>query len=406
MDGLQEAETLLQNRQYAAAEEKLKVAVTVFPRNPQAWFDLGFAQSHQAKTQDAIASYRKAVELAPKWFEAHLNLGVALATSSNPVAAEPVLRQATELTPLTGGDRARGAAWLALAEVTEQIGANPKNAALAYDKAIDFKVGGQELLLKAGMLLQKAGDAAGAEAHFQKAAEAGDSAGMVQLIKLLASQQRYSDAETWLGKYVAQNPQDANARLEYSRLLASQDKKTEAIAALQAAKQPYPATVARELAELYLANKQYKDAEALLRPLVETNSPNGNGKAGQAQGKPDPQLVYELGLALLYQLKYSDAEALLLRAVQLKPDLVEAYVHLADAARENQHYEFSNKALDEYVRRAGETPKAFFIRATNYDHLKMYKLAAENYKRFLETAGGKYPDQEFQARHRLKAIEH
>jgi hypothetical protein len=35
----------------------------------------------------------------------------------------------------------------------------------------------------------------------------------------------------------------------------------------------------------------------------------------------------------------------------------------------------------------------------------MYKPAAENYKLFLAAAGGKYPDQEFQARHRLKAIQ-
>jgi hypothetical protein len=34
----------------------------------------------------------------------------------------------------------------------------------------------------------------------------------------------------------------------------------------------------------------------------------------------------------------------------------------------------------------------------------MYKPAAANYKLFLEVAGGKFPDQEFQARHRLKAI--
>lgn len=396
-DGLQEAETLLKNQQYAAAEEKLKLAVTVYPTNPQAWFDLGFAQSHQMKTQDAVAAYQKAVEFAPKWFEAHLNLGVALGKSGNAAAAVPVLRQATELTPLSGGDQARGAAWLALAEVTEQAGNDSEAAALAYDKAVDFKAGGPELQVKAGTLLQKAGDTAGAEAHFRKAAEAGDSAGMVHLVKLLGSQQRYADAETWLGKYVAQNPQDANARLEYSRLLASENKKAEAIAALQGGKQPYPPDVARELAELYLANKQYKDAEALLRPLLET---------APAPRQMDPQIYYDLGLALLFQLKYADAEALLLRCVQLKPDLVEAYVHLADAARENQHYEFSNKALDEYVRRAGETPRTYFIRATNYDHLKMYKLAADNYKRFLEVAGGKYPDQEFQARHRLKAIEH
>jgi tetratricopeptide (TPR) repeat protein len=400
-DGLQEAETLLRNQQYAAAEEKLKLALVTYPKVPQAWFDLGFAQSHQHKTQDAITSYRKAVELAPKWFEAQLNLGVALFKSGNAAAAEPVLRLATELTPLSGGDEARGSAWLALAEVREQMGAAAKDTAAAYDQAFSLEAGGPELLVKSGLLLANANDAAGAEAHFQKAAEAGDSGGMVQLVKLLVRQQRYADAENWLGKYVAQNPDDATARVEYSRLLASENKKAEAIAALQSVKQPYPKDVAIELAELYLANKQYKDAESLLRPLLEANAASGQ----PSPTKPDAQLVYDLGLALLYQLKYSEAETMLLQALRLKPDLTEGYVHLADAARESQHYELSIKAIDEYVRRAGETPKTYFIRATNYDHLKMYKPAVENYKHFLEVSGGKYPDQEFQARHRLKAIQ-
>jgi protein-tyrosine phosphatase len=40
-----------------------------------------------------------------------------------------------------------------------------------------------------------------------------------------------------------------------------------------------------------------------------------------------------------------------------------------------------------------------------YDHLRDYKQAAENYHKFLEAARGAYPDQEWQARHRLIAIE-
>ena len=34
-----------------------------------------------------------------------------------------------------------------------------------------------------------------------------------------------------------------------------------------------------------------------------------------------------------------------------------------------------------------------------------YKQAAVDYHLFLDSAGGKYPDQEWQARHRLIAIE-
>jgi len=53
---------------------------------------------------------------------------------------------------------------------------------------------------------------------------------------------------------------------------------------------------------------------------------------------------------------------------------------------------------------AGNSRHAF-LRATAYDSLRLYKPAATNYKLFLAAAAGKFPDQEFQARHRLKAIE-
>src|SRR5215470_16788962 len=75
-DPLQEAEDLLQKQQYAPAEDKLQPLMAAQAKNPQAWFDLGFAQSHQGKTKEAVAAYQKAVDLAPDWFEAHLNLGL------------------------------------------------------------------------------------------------------------------------------------------------------------------------------------------------------------------------------------------------------------------------------------------------------------------------------------------
>jgi hypothetical protein len=45
------------------------------------------------------------------------------------------------------------------------------------------------------------------------------------------------------------------------------------------------------------------------------------------------------------------------------------------------------------------------MRASAYDHLRDFKQAAANYHLFLNTASGKYPDQEWQAKHRLIAIE-
>jgi tetratricopeptide (TPR) repeat protein len=119
----------------------------------------------------------------------------------------------------------------------------------------------------------------------------------------------------------------------------------------------------------------------------------------------DAQLHAGLGVSLLYQLKYADAEQQLLQAVKLKPDYAEAYDSLADAARENKHYALAIRALDARGRFLPENPKTYFNRASSYDHLRITKEAIANYKKFLEVAGGKYPDQEFQARHRLKALQ-
>ena len=148
----------------------------------------------------------------------------------------------------------------------------------------------------------------------------------------------------------------------------------------------------RELAQLYLQNKQYALAAPLYQHLLSTNP-------------SDPQLHAGLGVSLLYQLKYAEAEQQLLQAVKLKPDYAEAYDSLADAARENKHYALAIKALDARARFMPEDAKTFFNRASCYDHLRMIKEAIANYKSFLEAAKGKYPDQEFQARHRLKALQ-
>jgi tetratricopeptide (TPR) repeat protein len=106
----------------------------------------------------------------------------------------------------------------------------------------------------------------------------------------------------------------------------------------------------------------------------------------------------------MHQQKYPEAQTVLLKAVQLKPDLVEAYFDLGYAAEQNKNYELTIRALDARAKLQPENPATLFLRATAYDNLRMYKPAAQNYKLFLATAAGKYPDQEFQARHRLKAI--
>jgi len=124
-----------------------------------------------------------------------------------------------------------------------------------------------------------------------------------------------------------------------------------------------------------------------------------------AENPRDAEAHHGLGVVLMKEKKFAAAEQELLTAVKLKPDYGEAYGDLAVAANENKDYELAIKAADARAKYLPEIPVSYFLRATAYDHLRAYKQAAENYHRFLEVAHGEYPDQEWQARHRLIAIE-
>ena len=143
---------------------------------------------------------------------------------------------------------------------------------------------------------------------------------------------------------------------------------------------------------LYINAKKYDLAEAQYRSLLAAK-PN------------DPDLRYGLGRAFLMQRKFPEAAAGAAGCARTQARHGAAYGDLAAAANENKNYELVIKALDARAKLVPELPIGYFLRATAYDHLRQYKPAAENYHRFLETAGGNYPDQEWQARHRLIAIE-
>jgi tetratricopeptide (TPR) repeat protein len=389
-DVLKDAESLLQKRQYSQAEEKLQALIATQSENPQAWFDLGFAQSHLGKSAEAIAAYKKATQLDPKWFEAQQNLGLALAKSGDLTAAASALKIAVTLKPTVGGQQSLAAAWISLAQVTED--SEPQDSLAAYQKASELDPTNSDAQLGAARMAQRSGNSAAAEQQYLRLAEAGNNDSIEQLIALYLKQKRFADAESWLRKYMSANPQNAAAQLQLGKLLAAEGKSQEAISTLEPVYKASPdPKIAGFLASLYLEAKQYPAAASLLRGLI-------------AQNPNDPQLYLDYGTALMHQLKYVEAQTVLLKAVQLKPDLVEAYFDLGYAAEQNKNYDLTIRALDARAKLQPETPATLFLRATAYDNLRMYKLAAENYKLFLAAAGGKFPDQEFQARHRLKAI--
>ena len=148
----------------------------------------------------------------------------------------------------------------------------------------------------------------------------------------------------------------------------------------------------RDLADLYATAGKNDLAEAAYRALVAAH-PN------------DAELHRQPGQSSVAAEEVAEAQQEFLTTVKLKPDFGEAYGDLAFAASDNKDYALVIRALDARAKLLPETPITYFLRASAYDHLRDLKKAAANYHLFLNTRQGKYPDQEWQAKHRLIAIE-
>ncbi len=399
-----QAEDAIQKNDFTGAETLLKKALDKDPKNYQAWFDLGFVLNRLGRVEDSIHAYRQSVAAKPDVFESNLNLGLMLVRGNNP-EAERFLRAATGLKPTAHVEEGQARAWLALAHLLENT--KPGDALAAYREASELTPKDPEPHLSAGLLHERQKEFSAAEAEYKLVLtldphstdphgnDPSTTEAAIGLTNIYMKSGRLGEAEPLLRRLATERPNDAGIHLQLGRVLAAQDKKDDAIAELQTAVKlaPADADAQRDLADLYASSGKNDLAEAAYRALV------------TAQPK-DPELHRELGKALLLQKKFPEAQEEFLTAVRLKRDWPDVYVDLAFAASENKNYELAVRALNGRSMLNPEMPAiCFFLRASAYDHLRDYKQAAVDYHHFLDVAKGKYPDQEWQATHRLIAIE-
>jgi tetratricopeptide (TPR) repeat protein len=197
-----------------------------------------------------------------------------------------------------------------------------------------------------------------------------------------------------LRRLVELEPNNAKAHAELGRGLVDAGLAQQGLDEMEAALKlaPEEASIQDAAADVFAKLGKQNKAQALYQALV-------------AQHPDDARLHDALGKTYLRQRNFAAAQQEFMEAVKLKPDFGEAYGDLGFAADEGNDFERAIWALDARARFLPEVPVTFFVRASAYDHLRDYKRAAENYHRFLDVAGGKYPDQEWQARHRLLVIE-
>jgi tetratricopeptide (TPR) repeat protein len=390
---LAQAEEAIQKNDFTTAESLLKKAIRRDPKNYQAWFDLGFVYNRLRRTEESIHAYRQSVAAKPDVFESNLNLGLMLARSNSP-EAEQFLRAAAKLKPTDHVEEGQARAWLSLGHLLENT--KPDDALDAYQRAAALTPKDPEPHLSAGLLRERRKDFPGAEVEYKQVLvlDPHSSEAVIGLTNIYMKSGRVAEAEPLLRQLATDRPDDAGLHLQLGRVLAAQGKKAEAIPEIQAALKlsPNDSEAQRDLAELQTQSANLPDAEKTYRDLLKS-TPN------------DAELHHSLGEILLKQRHFPEAELEFRAAIKLKPDFGAAYGSLAIAASENQNYPLAIKAMEVRDKLLPPTAVGYFLRATAYDHLRDFKQASVYYHLFLDAAKGQYPDQEWQARHRLIAIE-
>jgi tetratricopeptide (TPR) repeat protein len=390
---LTQAETAIEKGDYATAEPLLRKLLDRDPASYAGWFDLGFVDNALGKVDDSIAAYRKSVAAKSDVFESNLNLGLQLAKTGQH-DAETFLRAATQLKPARNPAEGQYRAWLSLAQIIAK--SKPEDALTAYQRAATLQPKESEPHLSAGHLLEEENRFTEAEREYKQALtlDSGSTDAVIGLANIYMRGRQFPAAEHYLRKLLVERGDSAPVHIQLGRVLAAEGKTDAAIAELQAGLKLAPGDDAaqREVADLYAAAGKNDLAEAAYRTLLVAHP-------------GDAELHHGLGKALMWQKKSPEAQREFLITVKLKPDLAVSYYDLAFAANDNKDYPLVIRTLDVRAKLLPETPMTYFLRASAYDHLRDFKKAATNFHLFLNVAKGKYPDQEWQATHRLLAIE-
>jgi Tfp pilus assembly protein PilF len=400
---LTQANEALEKHDYPAALKILTGLAEKNPNNAQILYNLALTQDALAESPSQIAeaeiTYRKSIAADPNYFDPHLALGLLLARNGKLTLAHTELLQATTLNTDNAALKAR--AYRALARI-DQAG-NPSAASAELLQALKISPETPEDILLSGELAEASGDTAASEAAYRRllAADPQNHDATAALTHLLLHQQKPDQAEAILTAALAKDPNNPALNVQLVSLYEKQDKPEQALPIAEKLHQENPEDLAttRLLAHLYARNQQYDKALPLYTTLT-------------AASPQDPTLLDDNADALIHLKRYAEAQTLLQRAVAKpdafpsKEDLGNAASHLAFAASANNDPKATLQALSLRATVLPNSPSSLFLEATARDKLHQNKQATDLYKQFLSVANGKFPDEEWEARHRLIALEH
>jgi tetratricopeptide (TPR) repeat protein len=394
-----EAIAALDKQDYPTALKLLTALAAKKPNDPHILYDLASTQDALDQASPAEATYRQAIAADPNFLEPHVALGLLLARNGKLADARTELEKSTTLPVENALLKAR--AYRALARIDQH--ARPADASNELLAALKLSPETPDDILLTGELAEASNDLPAAEAAYRRilSADPQNSSAIAALIHVLLRQNKTADAETLLNAALAKSPDDPTLNAQLATLYQTQNKTAEAIPILEKLHSSHPqhANLTRLLARLYSRNGQYDKADPLYADLIASSS-------------PDPTLLDDRADALIHLRNFAEAENLLKRALAqpdsfpTKEDLGIAASHLAFAASENNDPNTTLQALSIRGTFLPQSPSALFLAATAHDKLHHTKQAQDLYRQFLSVANGKFPDEEWEARHRLVTLEH
>jgi len=394
---LQQAAVALENQDYAGAAQVLEEYLSGNAEDFRAEFNLAYAYSMMGRRADAISHYKNVTARQPEIVPARLNLGILLVEDGQAAEAVEHLQFAAEKQP---GDF-RAAVYLARALAGS--GRIPE-ARESYAKALELEPDDADANESYARLLVES-DPALAEIYLRRVLDLDSRRDGARLLLATVLEARAAQGADTLGEaaelyrnYLEAHPRTAESnslRVRLGQIYWAQQKAAEAVAQWEAA---------------WTAGDSSEQLERLLLDAYLKGPEPQKGKAEElvdrmlSQNETDAELWMLAGRLRLEKREYEQAGARFLRAAQLRPDWAEAHVNLASTLFLMKQYEPVLRVLAKVAELGADTAGTHFLRAVSHDNLHHQEEAVENYERFLALDGGNNPDQEFQARQRVRII--
>ena len=398
----------LQKQDFATAQRLLIALTRANPKDPRLFFDLGLTEDNLGHDAAAEAAYRSASAADAKFAPSHLTLGLLFARNNKLPEARTELLAAANLPP--DDPSVTGRAIRALAKI--DISTNAADARDELLAALKLTPETPDDILLSAQIAEALADLPLAESAYARYLALGpggdkaDPANTAALAHILLREDKPAEAESLLTKALAVHPGDTalTAQLATTYIAESDTdpaKSSLAVPLVEALHRDHPdePSITRLLARLYAQTKQPEKADPLYTALLK-------------QTPADVTLIDDYAANLIRLGRFAQAETLLKQVVTTPAafptpdDLASAYNHLAYSASENNDPTMTLQALDLRGKVSPITAGSVFLAATAHDKLHQYKQAADLYKQFLTMANGKFADQEWEAKHRLIALEH